>query len=177
MLKIKRITAKNIENIEEVNALYDLAFPHYEQRSHPGRSKILMHKDYHLYYYTDDSTFVGFIGCWKMHDHFYIEHFAITPQLRGQGYGQIVLKQFCRDAQKVILEIDPVIDDMSQKRLSFYQYCGFKHNNYQHVHPCYTSGNQPHELKVLSFPQEIGEQVYQLFNDRLQMIVMNPALL
>ncbi|MCB6146744.1 GNAT family N-acetyltransferase [Providencia rettgeri] len=42
-------------------------------------------------------TFYWFYWCWKIEDYYYIEHLAISPVLRGQGYGQKVLKQFCHD--------------------------------------------------------------------------------
>lgn len=177
MLTIKRLTLNDIEKIEVINVLYDSAFPRYEQRSYSGRQKVLVHDDYHLYYLTDDEEFVGFIGSWKINDYFYIEHLAISPTLRGQGYGQKVLKQFCFEVNNVILEIDPVIDEVSQKRLSFYQHCGFKRNNYQHFHPSYYPENAPHELEILTFPVEICQQIYQLFNDKLQTVVMKPSLL
>ncbi|HBO22716.1 MAG TPA: GNAT family N-acetyltransferase [Providencia sp.] len=177
MLIVKRITRDDFGKINDVNKLYDSAFPRYEQRSYQGRVSILGHDDYHLYYFTDNEIFVGFIGSWKINDYFYVEHLAISPTLRGQGYGQVVLKQFCTEVNNVILEIDPVIDEVSQKRLSFYQHCGFKQNSYQHTHPSYYPENEPHKLEVLTFPTEIDRESYHLFSEKLKTVVMSPSLL
>lgn len=35
----------------------------------------------------------------------------------------------------VLLEIDPVVDAVSEARLGFYKKCGFLENPYPHVHP------------------------------------------
>ncbi|MGG4664172.1 GNAT family N-acetyltransferase [Providencia vermicola] len=177
MLHSIRISRENINENNVVNQLYDQAFPRYEQRSYQGRKSILNHDDYYLYYFTDNNVFVGFIGCWKINEYFYIEHLAISDSLRGQGYGQKVLKQFCHDVGLVILEIDPVIDEISQKRLSFYQHCGFQQNEYKHAHPSYYPENKPHKLEVLSFPQAIDKETYQQFNQMLQTVVMEKSLL
>lgn len=177
MLHSIRLSSNDINEKEAVNQLYDKSFPLYEQRSYQGRESILGLNDYHLYYFTDNSEFVGFIGCWKIKDYFYIEHLAISDSLRGQGYGQKVLKQFCLDVGQVILEIDPVIDEVSRKRLSFYQHCGFQQNEYAHAHPSYYPENKPHELEVLSYPQAIDKETYQHFNQMLQTVVMEKTLL
>lgn len=177
MLQSVRISKDDIKEKDVVNQLYDKSFPLYEQRSYQGREAILNHEDYYLYYFTDNGTFVGFIGSWKVGDYFYIEHLAISAMLRGQGYGQKVLKQFCLNAGKIILEIDPVIDEVSQKRLFFYQHCGFQQNNYQHAHPSYYPENKPHELEILSYPTAINDEIYQRFVQMLQTVVMAKSLL
>jgi len=177
MLTVTRLTDKNILEIDNVNHLYDLAFPFHEQRSNQGRQSVQRCSDYYLYYFTDNSVFVCFIGSWKITNFFYIEHFAISPQLRGQGYGQKVLKLFSKQVAKIILEIDPVIDEQSRKRLSFYKRCGFEQNEYKHTHPSYHSQYAPHELEVLSFPTKIDKKTYQIFNEKLSHVVMQPSLL
>ncbi|EIU7558287.1 GNAT family N-acetyltransferase [Providencia rettgeri] len=177
MLRSSRMSRENIEEINAINQLYDKAFPLYEQRSYQGRKAVLGQDDYYLYYFANSSIFVGFIGCWKINDYFYIEHFAISAELRGQGYGQKVLKQFCGNVGKVILEIDPVIDEISKKRLNFYQHCGFQRNRYSHTHPSYYPENKPHQLEVLSYPSAISDDAYRLFAHQLQQTIMDNSLL
>ncbi len=81
MLRSSRMSRENIEEINAINQLYDKAFPLYEQRSYQGRKAVLGQDDYYLYYFANSSIFVGFIGCWKINDYFYIEHFAIPAKL------------------------------------------------------------------------------------------------
>ncbi|EKT63929.1 GNAT family N-acetyltransferase [Providencia burhodogranariea] len=177
MLTVKRLTDKDVVEIDNINHLYDTAFPEYEKRSYQGRQSILCHDDYYLYYFSDNGVYVGFVGSWKIDDFFYVEHLAVSPELRGQGYGQKVLKLFSEQVKNIILEIDPVIDEVSQKRLRFYQHCGFKQNEYKHTHPCYHPEYAPHHLEILSFPEQINHQAYLQFNEKLNNIVMHPDLL
>lgn len=76
--------------------------------------------DYYLYYCVNNTIFVGFAGYWKINNYFYIEYVAISAELKEQGYGQKVLKQFYRNVGKVILEIDPVIVVMQYRTKLFY---------------------------------------------------------
>ncbi len=177
MLIAKKLTADDKQEIEVVNHLYDMSFPHFEKRSHRGRQNILGNTHFHLYYFTDDQVFVGFVGGWQFEHFFYIEHFAIAPELRGKGYGQKVLRLLCQQTKDIILEIEPVIDDMTEKRLRFYQYCGFQKNNYHHFHPNYHLEYEPHQLEILSYPKQIDLMSFQQFNTVLAEIVMHPSLL
>ncbi|WP_228005850.1 GNAT family N-acetyltransferase [Xenorhabdus sp. BG5] len=122
-------------------------------------------------------VFVGFIGAWQFEDTFYIEHIAISSSLRGQGYGKRVLDAFCTKHSKVVLEIDPVVDEISSKRLRFYQQCGFVTHEILHYHPSYHPDREPHELVVLSYPEQLSKQSYQVFKNCLNNQVMNFAYL
>lgn len=177
MLTMTRLTNKDFLKIEDINHLYDSAFPKHEKRSYQGRKSIQNLADYYLYYFSDNNQFVGFIGSWKINVFFYIEHLAVSHQLRGMGYGQKVLKMFSQSAKKIVLEIDPVIDDVSKNRLHFYLRCGFKINEYKHIHPNYHPEFLPHPLEILSFPGFIDNKNYQTFNEKLKNIIMNPSFL
>lgn len=177
MLTMTRVAGDDWLKIDNINNLYNSAFPKYEQRSDQGRRNIQHLDDYHLYYFSVDSQFVGFIGSWKILDFFYVEHLAISSQLRGQGYGQQVLKMFSQCAKNIVLEIDPVIDEVSQKRLHFYLRCGFKFNQYSHIHPNYHGEFAPHQLEILSFLHCINNATYQMFNEKLNNMIMNSSLL
>lgn len=177
MLIVKRLSSEDTSEIANIDYLYDSAFPVHEKRSYQGRQLLLNQQYYYLYYFTENEVFIGFVGCWKINTFYYVEHLAISPNLRGRGYGQKVLQLFSEQVNNIILEIDPVIDEISQKRLRFYQHCGFKQNEYQHVHPSYHTEFAPHQLDVLSFPTTIDRQTYQLFNQKLVDEVMNAALL
>ena len=177
MLEIVRITDMYSDGFIKLNKLYDSSFPLYEKRTYQGRCAILSDRNFHSLYFSDNGDFIGFINCWSINNTFYIEHIAIEPGVRGQGYGQKILTLFCQQYKKVILEIDPLIDDISRRRLRFYQHCHFKVNDYLHSHPSYHSDYEPHKLMLLSYPQLISEDDYQYFNHQLVNQVMNKEYL
>ncbi|MFQ7174872.1 MAG: hypothetical protein ACLRQF_24210 [Thomasclavelia ramosa] len=64
------------------------------------------------------------------------------------------------------------MDNISIKRLHFYENVGFKLNDYPHVHPAYRLEYKGHELKVLSYPQGISLHVFKIFRQYLNDTVM-----
>ena len=81
-------------------------------------------KAYKLLAFTEGNVFLRFISYWQFDTYYYIEHFAINARLRGKGYGSKLLDYFVRSLDKIVLlEIDPITDNISEARLRFYQQC------------------------------------------------------
>ena len=66
--------------------------------------------------------------------------------------GSAALSAFCRKVGRVILEIDPPVDDISIRRLHFYERLGFVANPYQYIHPSFRKPFTPHRLVLMSIP-------------------------
>ena len=81
---------------------------------------------------------------------------AIGADARQRSRGNGALSLFCQEKQRVVLEIDPLTDEVAQRCLRFYQHCGFAVNDYIHHHPAYRPEFPPHELVILSYPQVIN---------------------
>ena len=153
--------------------LYMISFPVFEQRTDEQQDDAFSCLNYHLNAYAEDGCFIGFISYWEFSDYIYIEHFAINQSLRGKGHGYRILQRFISEASKmVLLEIDPITDEVSEARLRFYKRCGFHKNPYPHIHPPYRSGCKGHSLLVLTTEREITESEYRLFNKELTDVVM-----
>lgn len=158
----------------EFLTLYKASFPIFEQRNCKQQKQAFDDKRYHLVAYADGDEFIGFIAYWKFQSYRYVEHFAINTLLRGKGYGSKVLTRFvAAEKNPIILEIDPVVDEISRSRLRFYQKCGFLTNPHHHTHPPYNADYQPHPLVVLSSSHEISEKEYHTFYSDLCNVVMH----
>ena len=95
-----------------------------------------------------------------------VEHFASN--------GRKLLDYFVRSLDKIVLlEIDPITDNISEARLRFYQQCRFHENPHPHKHPVYRNGYYPHPLIVLTTQREISPKEYQQFDADLRNVVMN----
>ena len=148
----------------DFKVLYSSSFPIFEQRTEEQQAWAFEQAGYHLAGYTEKGKWIGFISYWEFDTYIYIEHFAIDATLRGQGYGSRVLRMFVEQKGKtVVLEIDPIVDEVSTARLRFYTHCGFQTNPYRHRHPAYREGYQPHPLVVLTAPVAISEKEYLRF--------------
>lgn len=177
MVELVRISANDKHDNELINALYDISFPDHEQRSYAGRAALLPLEQYYLYKITDNNQFVGFIGGWAIDAFFYIEHFAIDQHIRGAGYGQKSLTALCQLYPQIVLEIDPLVDEVAKKRLHFYEKNGFVRNDYVHHHPCYNTQYSPHKLEILSLNTLFTQSQYDVFNHFLVNTVMNSQYL
>lgn len=70
----------------------------------------------------------------------------------GRDLGSKVLRAFCREAGRVVLEIDPPEDEISIRRQGFYERNGFVTNPYLYIHPSFRRPFQPHRLVLMSYP-------------------------
>lgn len=171
----KRITNENHEMFKKAIELYSLSFPIYEQREIKSQINLFNDEEYYFNLIFDEDVFVGLLLYWKTDDFIYVEHFCILPEKRDCGYGQKVLKQLKLLSKSVILEIDPLIDEVSVRRKRFYERNGFLENPYSHIHPPYHKNNLGHVLIIMSFPKQISKNDYEIFNDYLKYRIMANA--
>ena len=155
----------------DATALYRISFPNHEQREEASQKEILSNPAYHFDAVTDGGSFVGEILYWDIGGFLYVEHFCVRLEMRNRRYGQRILAAL-QEKHALILEIDPPIDAIAQRRKGFYKRCGFTANPYPHVHPAHHRGNAGHELVVMSSPDQLTPEEYGLFNQFLQDVVM-----
>ncbi|MCC8186978.1 MAG: GNAT family N-acetyltransferase [Bacteroides sp.] len=153
---------------------YQVSFPVYEQRTSGQQQYAFSRSEYHLDIYTaDQEEYIGFLSYWVFDSYIYIEHFAIDAHKRGTGYGKEILSEFLHTCGKtVVLEIDPVVDEISLRRLRFYQSLGFVTNSWKHIHPPYRQGYEGHSLEVISYPNVLSQEEYDQFKEDLSVQVM-----
>ena len=173
----KRVTKDNDPMFEKAIGLYKLSFPIHEQREDEPQKNILTHSDYHFDLIYDRDIFIGIILYWENPDFIYVEHFAINPNLRNNGFGRNILNTLAKKDKTIILEIDPPIDEISIRRQSFYERVGFYKNSHFHVHPPYKNNYEGHSLVLMSYPTKISKNSYDNFYNYLNNVVMNTQTL
>lgn len=167
-MKFDRLVSALDSRYPRAMELYKVSFPEHEQRTEQSLADALKHKDYHFNLIYDDACFVGLILYWDMPQAIYVEHFCIATELRNRNYGQRSLELLKETGKRIILEIDPISDEISSRRKGFYERVGFQENPYKHVHPPYHPGKQGHELIVMSFPDVISQEMYDGFRAYLE---------
>lgn len=168
-----RLSDTTSPQYREFETLYAKSFPVFEQRTQEQQAAAFAFSQYHLDLYYEDGIFIGFIAYWQFERYSYVEHFAVHDMHRGHGYGAQLLNRFVDgQARQVVLEIDPIIDEISVARWRFYERCGFSQNSDPHVHPPYRDGYVGHSLIVLSSGGILGSKVYESFYRDLINVVM-----
>lgn len=123
--------------------LYENAFPEEERRP---TDKFLNMIDaepmFRTFALTIDGGFVGFITCWTFRDFTYVEHFAIEPLRRGEGYGGMALTCFLKSQNRpVVLEVELPLTIIAQKRIHFYEKYQFVRLLDRYQQPPYRKGS------------------------------------
>lgn len=172
-MDIVRLTDVDIPLFEAFRDVYTVSFPIYEQRTDIQQREAFSSSHYHLDCYMESERFVGFIAYWTFDEYVYVEHFAINPEMRGCGLGGKILNALINSENKrVILEIDPVTDEMSLARMRFYKSYGFSENAFPHIHPAYRKEYPGHNLLVLTTYGQATAAEYARFFSDLETVIM-----
>ena len=176
-MNLVRITGQHAY-LTPIRSWYETAFPPEERRPFDALILLLPCPAMHLCALVQDEQLVGFIIYWQWTDVdlLFIEHFAIDPDRRNQQLGQQALTQVLTiPAAYYLLETELPTDDLSERRIRFYERQGFQVNHVPYAQPPYQSGNPPIPMHLMSKPvihsrelfdafcQLIAERVYQRF--------------
>jgi ribosomal protein S18 acetylase RimI-like enzyme len=153
--------------------IYEGAFPFCERRSLEEQVCIFANETYCLNAWIKNETILGFIGWWSCEDLRFVEHYAIHPAYRSKGFGSLFLSEWIdQNTTPVLLEIEPALDELSQKRQRFYQKLGFKDNAIKHYQPPYHKGEKSLRLWLMSYPDKISASCYERFYLKQQTEIM-----
>ena len=152
-----------------IKKLYLSSFPECERRDY-GQWAALLNSEPILSLYAiacgNPATTIGFITSWNFDGFLYIEHFAISENVRNGGFGTKAIRIFLdriAGGKRVVLEAEPPeMSAIAQRRISFYQRQGFAMSAYGYKQPPYTAGMEMIELKLMSTIPIVNEEDYAL---------------
>ncbi len=142
------------------------AFPYEERRDISDQKECLNNKFFNFLEIFYNETEVGFITLWDFPEFVFIEHIAIDEDKRAGGYGSKTIELVKETYKKpIILEAEAPETEQQIKRIRFYDHLGFKINSYDYEQPSY-HGGEGVPLKILSFPELICQEKFDLFIKR-----------
>lgn len=153
MIEIKQVKTQDEANYRFVEQLMHTAFPPEERRD------VVQQREYSdnnpLFYNNiilENENPIGMISYWNMGDFYYIEHFAIDPTLRNGGYGKRVLEAIKEKLQApIVLEVEEPTDEMSTRRINFYERLEFVLNQKPYRQPPYRKGDSGLPMFLMSY--------------------------
>ncbi len=164
----------NINNSSDPNfklswQTYFSSFPDYEKRTLSMHEEAAKDSRFELKAIYDNEKYIGFIFYWDISPFIFIEHFAIDEKARNKSYGSKIINKVISDNPNstIILEIDPPIDEISKRRLSFYSRLGFVNNDILHYNLPYKKDLELYRLNLLSHGRLIDDLEYKLFHSLL----------
>ena len=172
-IRIHQIRSANDQHFADFWRIYTESFPFNERRTPDQHIRIFQKPHYQINTYVIGNQLVGFIASWGDTEFVFVEHFAISPEFRSKRLGSTVLQQFIEEFNiPVILEIEMPIDELTKRRLKFYELAGFLRNQHNHYMPPYHKSNPPLEMEILTFPTMISDELYQRFAKFQKEVVM-----
>ena len=164
MIECVRLLTENDFLFAESWRLYESAFPVAERRSLRWHTAAMTTApDFYCYALHNDEGFVGILFYWLFSDCVYVEHLAIAEGKRGQGYGAAALRIAQQHRLPVILEIEPVQDEDTARRLRFYENAGYRCLPFEHYQLPYHLGESALRLILLSYPEPANAQLIESF--------------
>ena len=167
-LKKRRVAGVEDPLFKESLSIYRTSFPLHEQRRLEDFPRAFDDSGFWYEVFLNEAGRVAaLLVTWRRSGFVYLEYFAVDASLRGQGAGQRILEEL-RDTfpHQVILEIDPPEDEISRRRLGFYQRHGFIANEqFEYIHLPYTDDGEPFPLLLMTHEKPLDEAVYRQFVD------------
>ncbi len=151
-MSIKLIAYKDLEEEERGNLLAELvqklylrSFPKEERREWADFLRLLEENEAFAlqiiaHQEGDKLAFVGFLSLWNLsREWLFVEHFALLPELRNQGFGAKALNDLQRanTSKTIFLECEPPSDELARRRLNFYAREGFSILSKTYEQPSY----------------------------------------
>lgn len=154
--------------------LLEKAFPRVEYRSFDGQ-KALLHKDiYEILFCFADEKIIGAMSFWHLDRFVFIEHFVVDEAARGHGIGTKMLDKIKSYINGfVILEVELPYNEMSKKRICFYERNGFVYNDFEYYQQPLNKGDEPLPLRIMSYPERLSGEEFEATRKQLVKAVYN----
>lgn len=127
-----------------------------ERRDFEPAYELLMQGKFDVYHLLDGGKQVGFISLWHLTGFTYVEHFVIYEAYRNSGYGGKALSLVQQETERLVLEAEFPVDELTKRRIGFYQRNGFVQNDKPYLQPPYRAGGQEVEMVIMSYPTALA---------------------
>lgn len=162
-MEFLRIDPSDQKRWNDVWELYEASFPTAERRKEEDHIRAFENKQFFPMSAWEDGELIGIIFYWEWDNYRFLDHLAVNTKLRGQSFGSQLLRHLSSKGHTIILEIDPLIDEISVRRLQFYERAGYTLTPYRYPHLPYRLETEIQELLILSYPKMIDKDQYNDF--------------
>jgi len=157
----RKITSPS--ELEDILSLYLTAFPPAERREFAGLIQQIGIDECIVNLILADQKVAGFIIVWDLEEFVFVEHFAVEPHLRKLGIGEETISSLRSQFQKtVFLETEIPHDELSRRRIGFYERNGFRKLGRAYFQPSYDGIKPEIELILMATANDFTEEELDL---------------
>lgn len=155
-----------ILSAEDFNAVYSLmqkSFPDDEYRTYESQRELMEKTEYKIYgAKAENGELQAIAAVWEIGELAFLEHLAVEPALRNRGAGTAVLRDLVGMLKKrLVLEVEPPINELTKRRIDFYRRNGFFLNTYPYAQPPLSEGKKPVPLFIMTYGRELNEREFE----------------
>ena len=151
MVNIQKLTTNDILKLTKVKKIYENSFPVNERRDFIKLITLLSDIKFQLLAITFENEVVGMLSKWDFDSFIYIEHFAIASDFRGNGMGSYILQNLLQDEiRQIVLEVELPDDEISLKRIKFYEKFGFHCCQERYIQPPYDKDKESVSMLLMT---------------------------
>lgn len=170
-MKLKKIT---LNEYDKFFALLESDFCLDERKTKVNELKAFEDSNFSPNFIYDGKTLVGYVCYWEFEKFLYVEHFAISKEMRGTGVGSKFLKEFSENSTKpIILEVELPETEIAEKRIKFYERLGYVVNHYPYTQPAYQPESNPVDMFVMSYGSSLSETDFNDYTKKIKKVVYN----
>lgn len=163
------------DTFELIYPILEEAFPVEELREKERQKVLLDQPQYGLYGIKEERGILqGVVALWDFDNFLYIEHFAINPLFRNEGIGGRILDEMINWVGKpIVLEVEVPKDEITKRRVGFYERHGFLFHDYPYLQPPMRAGQEMLPLRLMTFPERISLNEYERYKSLIHKVVYN----
>lgn len=150
------------DQFDSVFPIMDEAFPEDEIREKEDQKELFSSPYYHFYIIKRQIKTVGILAAWEFDSFRFIEHLAVDRKCRGAGIGHTLLNEYIQmDERPVVLEVELPENEISRRRIAFYQDLGFYLNGFSYCQPPLRKGQSDKTLLIMSYPAPVKPEDFE----------------
>ncbi|MDF9825575.1 ribosomal protein S18 acetylase RimI-like enzyme [Breznakia sp. PF5-3] len=168
---------KKIIDFDEAYDIMEASFPISEIRPYE-KIKELYHRELMNIYGYYDPEIKGAMIIWNDDRYVVIENFAVDRAARGEGVGSKMIHEVCEQMKDktIVLEVEKPHDDISEKRIAFYEKNGFILSEFGYVQPKINAVVNTVPLILMVYNKRIDAEEFQEIKKMIFNSVYNETL-
>lgn len=158
----------NLSDFDQIFQIMKDSFPLTEYRTYDEQKALFENKYYKVVGVKRDGRVIAFLALWGFDEFTFLEHLATTPECRNAGIGKQIICDVLASAEKLVcLEVEHPDDELTSRRVAFYERNGMFLNRYDYTQPPISEGRDPIPLFIMTSRSPISEERYIEIRDTL----------